>query len=89
MTEGYRTLRSTPRFVSDLIGLPRTEQKQIAKWIKVLDDNEKTPSLRVHELQGQLQGIWTAAASKSLRITFVRLDGGYKLLLTVDHHDGD
>ena len=89
MAEGYRTLRFTPRFVSDLINLSRTEQKQIAKSIKVLDDNEKAPSLRVHELQGQLQGIWSASTSKSLRITFVRLDGGYKLLLTVDHHYGD
>ena len=89
MTDGYRTLRFTPSFVSDLIGLPRTEQKQIAKSIKVLDDNEKTPSLRVHELQGQLQGIWSASASKSLRITFARLDAGYKLLLTVDHHNVD
>jgi mRNA-degrading endonuclease YafQ of YafQ-DinJ toxin-antitoxin module len=89
MNEGYRTLRFTPRFVSDLIGLSRTEQKQIAKSIKALDDHETTPALRVHELQGQLQGIWSASASKSLRITFVRLDGGYKLLLTVDHHYGD
>jgi len=45
--------------------------------------------LRVHELGGQLKGIWSASASKSLRITFARLDGGYKLLLTGDHHDGD
>lgn len=89
MSEGYRTLRFTPRFVTDLITLPRNEQKQIAKSIKALNENEKTPSLRVHELQGQLQGIWSASASKSLRITFVRLDGGYKLLLTVDHHYGD
>ena len=89
MNEGYRTLRFTPRFVGDLIALPKTEQKQIAKSIKSLDDNEKIPSLRVHELQGQLQGIWSASASKSLRITFVRLAGGYKLLLTVDHHYGD
>jgi mRNA-degrading endonuclease YafQ of YafQ-DinJ toxin-antitoxin module len=89
MTEGYRTLRFTPRFLSDLVGLPRTEQKQIVKSLKVLDDNEKTPSLRVHELQGDLHGIWSAAASKSLRITFLRLDAGSKLLLTVDHHYGD
>jgi mRNA-degrading endonuclease YafQ of YafQ-DinJ toxin-antitoxin module len=89
MSDGYRTLRFTPRFVGDLINLPRTEQKQIAKSIKILDDDEKTLSLRVHELQGQLQGIWSASASESLRITFVRLDGGYKLLLTVDHHYGD
>jgi hypothetical protein len=50
MSDRYRTLRFTPRFVGDLINLPRTEQKQIAKSIKILDDDEKTPSLRVHEL---------------------------------------
>ena len=89
MTEGYRTLRFTPRFVSDLIGLPRTEQKQIARSIKMLDDNGKTPSLREHELQGQLQGKWSASASKSLRITFARLEGVYKLLPAVDQHSSD
>ncbi len=89
MSEGYRTLRFIPRFVDDLIALSRTEQKQTARSLKALDANEKTPSLRVHELQGQLKGIWSASASKSLRITFARLDGGLKLLLTVDHHYGD
>jgi len=89
MSEGDRAPRFTPRFVDDLLRLSRTEQKQTATSLKTLDDNEKTPSLRVHDLGGQLKGIWSASASKSLRITFARLDGGYKLLLTVDHHDGD
>lgn len=89
MSEGYRSVRFTPQFVDDLIELSKTEQKQAVKAIKGLDDNEKLPSLRVHELQGTLRGIWSASASKKLRITFVRLDGGLKLLLTVDHHYGD
>ena len=89
MDEGYRTLQFTPRFVNDLIGLSKTEQKQTVRAIKALDENEKRPSRRVHELHGALQGIWSASASKSLRITFARLDGGRKLLLTVDHHYGD
>lgn len=89
MSEGYRTLRFTPRFVDDLIALSKTAQKQTAKSLKMLDDNEKATSLRVHELQGQLKGIWSASASKSLRITFLRLTEGQKLLLTVDHHYGD
>jgi mRNA-degrading endonuclease YafQ of YafQ-DinJ toxin-antitoxin module len=89
MGEGYRTLRFTPRFVDDLIGLSKAEQKQTAKSLRLLDENEKMPSLRVHELQGPLKGIWSASASASLRITFTRLDGGVKLLLTIDHHYGD
>jgi mRNA-degrading endonuclease RelE of RelBE toxin-antitoxin system len=55
VSEGYRTLRFTPRFVDDLIALSKTEQKQTAKSLKMLDDNEKATSLRVHELQGQLK----------------------------------
>lgn len=89
MSEGYRSVRFTPRFVDDLIDLSRAEQKQTVKAIKALDENEKLPSLRVHELQGTLRGIWSASASKKLGMTFVRLDGGLKLLLTVYHHDGD
>lgn len=82
MSEGYRSVRFTPRFVDDLIELSKTEQKQTVKAIKAPDGNEKLPSLRVHELQGTLRGIWSASASKKLRITFVRRDDGLKLLLT-------
>ena len=36
-----------------------------------------------------LAGIWTASASKSLRMTFVREGEGLKIMLTCSHHYDD
>lgn len=55
--------------------------------LRLLDDNERHPSLRVHQLHGEQRGIWSATASETLRITFRRLDDGVKRLLRCSKHD--
>lgn len=42
--------------------------------------------MRVHELGGELEGIWSASASDELRITFVRSEDGRKILLACSRH---
>lgn len=54
--------------------------------MRLLDSNEKHPSLRVHELGGDLTGTWSASASDELRIELLRLEGGRKLLLRCTRH---
>ena len=54
--------------------------------LQMLDENERHPSLRVHKLEGDRDGSWSASASKVLRITFERLSGGRKRLLTCSRH---
>jgi hypothetical protein len=48
--------------------------------------NERHPSLRVHELTGDLAGIWSASASDVLRIEFIRVAEGTKVLLRCSRH---
>ena len=55
------------------------------KALRLLDDDETHPSLRVHELTGGLMGMWSASASDALRITFAR-EGGRKVLLRCSRH---
>jgi mRNA-degrading endonuclease YafQ of YafQ-DinJ toxin-antitoxin module len=62
------------------------DRNQFLKALILLDQNEKHPSLRVHALEGNLDGLWSASASSSLRMTFTRLDGGRKLMLTCSRH---
>jgi mRNA-degrading endonuclease YafQ of YafQ-DinJ toxin-antitoxin module len=64
----------------------RSERKQLLKALRLLDHDERHPSLRVHELRGDLAGVWSASASKELRITFERISEGRKRLLTCSHH---
>ncbi len=56
--------------------------------MRLLDEDERHPSLRVHELRGGLEGTWSASASDALRITFLRAEGGRKILLRCSRHYG-
>lgn len=91
MAEEYRTLSFTETFLDTFISkdFTRSERKRVLKALRLLDQNERHPSLRVHELQGDLKGVWSASASKELRITFERLADAQKRLLTCSHHYGD
>lgn len=91
MSDGYRTLSFTETFLETFGGksFNWAERRRLLKALGLLDSNERHPSLRVHELRGDLAGVWSASASKELRITFERREGGGKLLLTCSHHYGD
>lgn len=79
----------TSEFLQSLRELSRADQAHIFKALELLDQNDRHPSLSVHQLKGKDAGVWTAYASRSLRITFRRLDGGRKELLECSHHYGD
>lgn len=89
--DGYNTLSFTETFLETLISKAFTasERRRIVKALRLLDENERHPSLRVHELRGDLGGIWSVSASKELRVTFERLGHAEKLILTCSHHYGD
>ena len=62
------------------------ERKAIRKALRLLDGDERHPSLRVHQLEGDLAGLWSASASDVLRLTFVRTVHGRKTMLTCSRH---
>jgi hypothetical protein len=62
------------------------DRKAIRKALRLLDGDEKHPSLRVHQLQGDLLGLWSASASDALRLTFVRTGQGRKTLVSCSRH---
>ncbi|MHB8644451.1 MAG: hypothetical protein ACYDAR_01530 [Thermomicrobiales bacterium] len=63
------------------------ERQRFHRALQLLDTNERHPSLRVHQLQGDQAGIWSASASDELRVTFERLPDGKKRLLIGSRHD--
>lgn len=91
MTDAYQTLSFTETFLQTFISKDFTanERKRLLKALRLLEDNERHPSLRVHELRGDLAGVWSASASKELRVTFERVSDGRKRLLTCSHHYAD
>lgn len=65
------------------------ERRLLRKALRLLDQDEKHPSLRVHKLHGDQDGSWSASASDELRVTFERLPAGRKRMLTCSRHYGD
>lgn len=54
--------------------------------MRLLDQDERYPSLRLHELRGDLAGTWSVSASDDLRLVFLRTPGGRKTLLRCTRH---
>jgi mRNA-degrading endonuclease YafQ of YafQ-DinJ toxin-antitoxin module len=86
--DAYQTLGFTPTFLADLVGpnFAAKERGRFLRALRLLDENERHPSLRVHQLAGDQAGIWSASASDELRMTFERADGGRKIMLTCSRH---
>lgn len=63
-----------------------SERKALLKALRLLDEDERHPSLRVHQLRGDREGSWSASASGVLRLTFERLPEGRKRMLTCSKH---
>ena len=64
----------------------KADQRRFTKALELLDTNERHPSLRVHELTGDLAGFWSASASNSLRLLFVRAPEGQKIVVRCSRH---
>jgi hypothetical protein len=88
MAGAYRTLDFTDTFLITFASRDFTasERSAILRALDRLDENERHPSLHIHALQGDREGSWSASASDGLRLTFKRLPGGRKRLLTCSKH---
>jgi mRNA-degrading endonuclease YafQ of YafQ-DinJ toxin-antitoxin module len=88
VTNEYSKLRFTPEFLATFGDrkLTASDRAQILRALALLDSNERHPSLRVHALSGQLEGLWSASASDSLRLTFERLPDAVKNMVRCTKH---
>jgi hypothetical protein len=88
MADLYKSLDFTETFLETFGSkdLTAADRRLIRKALRLLDTDEKHPSLRVHQLQGDLTGLWSASASDVLRLTFVRTGQGRKTLVSCSRH---
>jgi hypothetical protein len=88
MSEPFQSLDFTDTFLETFGSKDFTaaERKAVRKALRLLDSDERHPSLRVHQLQGDLTGLWSASASEVLRLTFVRTSHGRKTLVSCSRH---
>jgi len=75
------------KFVKRLKSLPvKIVDLAIEKEI-LFKENPLHPSLRLHELKGELTGLWSISLNKSYRIIFTRMENGDILFVSIGKHD--
>ncbi|MFH1253745.1 MAG: type II toxin-antitoxin system mRNA interferase toxin, RelE/StbE family [Candidatus Uhrbacteria bacterium] len=75
------------RFAQDLKNLSKEIIVSVIEKEKIFKNNPLHPSLRLHGLQGKLNGLWSISISGSYRIIFERkVDGGI-FFITIGKHD--
>jgi len=86
--DAYKSLDFTDTFLETFASkdFSAADRRQLLRALRLLDENEQHPSLRVHKLEGDREGSWSASASGVLRLTFERHPGGRKRLLTCSRH---
>jgi mRNA-degrading endonuclease YafQ of YafQ-DinJ toxin-antitoxin module len=91
MPDGYTSLEFTEEFVNDLTRKrwQSAELAAVIKCLRLLDEDDRHPSLRIHALVGDQDGIWTAYVNRSIRLTFERLAGGRRRVLSLSRHYDD
>lgn len=89
-SDAYRTLDFTETFLETYAGkqFGDKERRLFRKALRLLDQDERHPSLRVHKLHGDQEGSWSVSASEELRMTFERQPEGQKRMLTCSRHYG-
>jgi hypothetical protein len=86
----YATIDFTETFLATFSSrdFSPAERKSFLKALRLLDHDERHPSLRVHQLHGDREGSWSVSASRELRMTFERLpDGRHRMLTCSRHYD--
>ena len=61
--------------------------KRIEKQLSLLQDNPKHHSLRLHELTGNLDNLWSISITKSIRMIYKHLDGDIAYFTKIGTHE--
>jgi len=54
---------------------------------KLFRENPLHPSLRLHPLKGEHEGLWSISINRNYRIIFQRMEGGDILFVSIGKHD--
>lgn len=75
------------KFAQQLKKLPEFIQKKAIIKEKLFVENPFHPSLRLHPLKGEYEGIWSMTINMGYRIIFERQENGDILFMSIGKHD--
>jgi addiction module RelE/StbE family toxin len=82
-----KTILYSSKFVDELRKLPTALADLAVKKEKIFKDNPLHPSLRLHALQGKLNGLWSLSITGNYRVIFERQSNGDILFISIGKHD--
>lgn len=82
-----RKIHYSKKFVKELRKLPKQIIDLSIKKEKIFKENPLHSSLRIHELHGKFQGIWSISIASNYRIIFERMENGDILFISIGKHD--
>jgi len=75
------------KFVKELKYLPKQITNLAIQKERLFIGNPLHPSLRLHELHGKFEGIWSISITSNYRIIFERMPNGDILFISIGKHD--
>ncbi|MEK6616485.1 MAG: type II toxin-antitoxin system RelE/ParE family toxin, partial [Bacteroidota bacterium] len=81
-----RSIHYNDGFALQFRALPLVIQKKALKAEQFFRANSFHPSLRLHKLKGDLDGLWSISIDRKYRIIFKALDNGIILFVSVGIH---
>ncbi|MBI2645128.1 type II toxin-antitoxin system RelE/ParE family toxin [Candidatus Uhrbacteria bacterium] len=75
------------RFEKQFCTLPEHIQKRAIVAEDQFRENPLHSSLRLHQLKGELHGLWSLSINLTYRIILKRKDGGAILFVSIGKHD--
>lgn len=74
-------------FEKQFCNIPEYIQKRAVVTESLFKENPLHPSLRLHQLKGELCGLWSLSINLNYRIIFKRKDDGAILFISIGKHD--
>jgi mRNA-degrading endonuclease YafQ of YafQ-DinJ toxin-antitoxin module len=74
-------------FLKNFDKLPKKIQLLAHEKVEFFKKDQLHPSLRLHALHGNLEGLWSISVDRHHRIIFNRLAGGDIVFLSIGKHD--
>jgi len=75
------------KFAKELKRLPKEIIELAIKKEKIFRENPLHSSLRLHQLHGKFEGIWSISITSNYRIIFERMPNGDILFISIGKHD--
>lgn len=73
-------------FEKQFSSFPKSIQKKACKCEGLFRENPFHPSLRLHKLKGNLEGLWSISIDRKCRIVFKPMDDGVILFVSIGVH---